>query len=134
MTKGQTLTTTKRAARLAVAGAAATATLLGLAPPSDAATIVGVLYEHKNFGGATLSITKEPNNYRCTPSRTDVDTEVARLLTSFNDRTSSFSGRVGCGMRIYENDTFGGSSLGYLDSTPDVGTAMNERASSVRIS
>ncbi len=47
---------------------------------------------------------------------------------------SSFAGYSGCRVRIWEKTNFKGASLGYLASSKDVGSAMNDQTRSVQAS
>jgi hypothetical protein len=121
-------------ARLTIAGAIGTATLFGLATPSTASTVVATMYEHKNHGGAQWNLTVVPNGYLCTNSRTDVDGEIANVTGFWNNRISSFTTFSNCSVKLYENAFFSGAEFGYFFVSLDVGSAMNERASAIRIS
>ena len=62
----------------------------------------------------------------------DLDWSVSNIGTAWNDRVSSFQGYSACEIRVYENDNFGGASLGPLAFTDYVGDAMNDLKTSMR--
>lgn len=62
----------------------------------------------------------------------DLDYSLSYIGAAWNDRVSSFQGYSACEIRVYENESFGGASLGPLAFTDYVGDAMNDRTSSMR--
>jgi hypothetical protein len=92
--------------------------------------VLGRLYDDINRSGPYLELTASGP---C-DTNADVDWEVANVGSTWNDRTSSFQGFNGCQVRVFENASFGGASYGPLTSSDYVGSAMNDRTTSVRFS
>lgn len=124
---------TRRSLGGLAAGAVAAATF-AFGSPAGASTVVGQLYQHSNFAGAVLTQSVTPNGYVCTATTGDVDAQFASMPSGWNDVVSSFRGFSNCWVKIYENSNFGGASFGYAGSSSFVGSAMNDRTSSVRYS
>jgi len=94
------------------------------------ASVLGRLYDDSGRTGPYLELTASGP---C-DSNADVDWEVANVGSTWNDRTSSFQGFNGCQLKVFENASFGGASYGPATSTDYVGSAMNDRTTSVRFS
>jgi len=104
---------------------------LAAGPTPFATQVVGIFYKDQNFQGATLSITSGGN---CTSTLDDTDFTVASMPSGWNDVISSFRCYANCYCKIYENINFGGASYGYFPSSTFVGSAMNDRTSSITFS
>lgn len=109
-----------------LAGAAA----LAVPASAQASTVVGVEYQHSNFGGATLTSYVNPNGFVCTGSFGDVDAWFNSVPSGWNDIISSFRGYSVCWTRIFEHANRTGASFGHAPDTSYVGDAMNDRTSS----
>ncbi len=85
----------------------------------DGPSIMATMYEHVNYGGATMSIYA----YACYGWN--------NIAVGWNDRVSSVTTYGGCDIVLYENFNQGGSSL-YVNypGTSYVGSAMNDKTSS----
>jgi hypothetical protein len=106
--------------------------LAALATPAQASTVIGVSYEHANYGGATLTHYVGTTGFVCTGTTSDVDASSSSMPSGWNDVVSSFRVYSGCWGKYYENSGFGGASVGYQGDTSYVGSAMNDRTSSIR--
>jgi hypothetical protein len=110
------------------AGAAAV-----LTPSSaEASTLIGTQYQHANYAGSYWNSTVASNGFTCTGTVGDVDAQVASTPAGWNDIVSSFRNYSYCYTRVFEHNSYGGASLGYIPSTGYVGDSMNDRTSSVR--
>jgi hypothetical protein len=116
-----------------VVGAFGVGGALAVAPPAQAATVVGVMYQHSNYGGAQLTHTVTPNGFTCTASLSNVDVQYASMPSGWNDVVSSHRGYANCWARLYEHSNYGGALLDYAGSRSSLG-AMNDKTSSVRYS
>ena len=103
------------AARLATAGPAASA-------------VLGLEYADINFGGGSLTLSAPAG---CDNS-SDVDWQFASLPASWNDRISSFRSFSNCIQRLYRDVNFGVALTPATTSMSWVGSAANDRASSIR--
>lgn len=119
---------------LAVLGATTAAVGAAVLVPStaQAATVIGIQYQHSNYGGSRWTHSITSNGFTCTGTVGDTDAEQASTPAGWNDIVSSFQNFSNCWTKIYEHNNFGGSSYGYTSSTGYVGDAMNDRTSSVR--
>lgn len=61
----------------------------------------------------------------------DVDWSIGTMPTGWNDRITSFKSYGLCATKLWEN-TFSGSSFGFVVNSTYVGDAMNDRASSMQ--
>lgn len=77
-----------------------------------AATVIGILYQHANMQGATLTVT----GVTCTTTTADVDNALPSLPAGWNDAISSFRSYANCWTKLYEHANFGGSTFGYAES------------------
>lgn len=77
-----------------------------------AATVIGILYQHSNMQGATLTAT----GVVCTNTLADVDNALASLPAGWNDAISSFRSYANCWTKLYENANFSGRTFGYAES------------------
>jgi hypothetical protein len=98
--------------------------------PAEASTVVGVEYEHGNFGGATLTSFVNPNGFVCTASFSDVDATFNSVPSGWDNVISSFRTFSVCWTRIWEHPNRAGASFGFAPDTSYVGDAMNDRTSS----
>lgn len=84
-------------------------------------TIRSILYEHANYGGATLTIYG------------DACSGWNNMTSAWNDRTSS-ARTYSCGITLYEHYNLTGSSLKINSpGTSYVGNAMNDKTSSYSV-
>jgi hypothetical protein len=103
--------------------AAGTATSAG-----SGGVLVGIEYADLNYGGATLSMFAPGG---CDYSL-DVDYRFTSLPAGWNDRISSFRSYSNCAQQLFNAINFGGGSLtGIISSLAYVGSAANDKASSV---
>ncbi len=91
---------------------------------------LATLYTASGYGGSTLTLQAS------TPCDTnsDVDHSWSSLPSAFNDTVSSFAGASNCQVKLFENVSYGGSSVGPATSMSYVGDTMNDKASSVQLS
>lgn len=61
----------------------------------------------------------------------DVDWSIGVMPSGWNDRISSFKSYGNCATKLWEN-TYSGSSYGFIVNSAYVGDAMNDRASSMQ--
>jgi hypothetical protein len=93
-----------------------------------AAVLVGIEYADVNYGGASLSMTASG---RCDYSL-DVDYRFPSLPSGWNDRISSFHSYSNCAQQLFRDTSFAGGALtNIVSSMSYVGSAANDRASSV---
>ena len=112
--------------------------LVSLAAPASAATpaavtpmagtVIGIEFWDANFQGATYTIT----GGTCSASLDNVDFSLATIASSWNDEISSFRSYANCWTKIWENSNFNGASYGYTGDSANVGSAMNDRTSSIQ--
>ncbi|WP_369382984.1 peptidase inhibitor family I36 protein [Streptomyces sp. cg36] len=92
-------------------------------------TVVGgILYEDWNYGGSSLTLT--------IPSACKDDGQWDwgyNNLDDWNDRVSSVIPAGNCYVALYSDIYYNGTQQQYNTSTPYVGDAMNDRASSVKL-
>lgn len=119
-----------RLAGVLVGGLLAGAGVLAAQAPAQASTVVGVEYQHANFGGATLTSWVAPNGFVCTGSFSDVDAWFDGVPAGWDNVISSFRGFSVCWTRIWEHPNRVGASFGFAPDTSYVGDAMNDRTSS----
>jgi hypothetical protein len=103
-----------------------------LSSPASADTVIGIEYEHRNYGGASLNVTVAPNGFTCTTTTSDVDASLSSMPSGWNDRVSSYRTYANCWAKHYQHSNFGGSSVGYAGSRTYIGDALNDRTSSIR--
>jgi hypothetical protein len=108
--------------------------VLSAQAPAQAATVVGIEYQHRDFGGATLTSWVAPNGFVCTGPVNDVDAWFNSVPAGWNDIISSFRGYGACWTRIWEHTNRFGSTFGFTGDAAYVGDAMNDRASSYDMS
>lgn len=94
--------------------------------------IIAKLYDNGNFD-ASAGVLEVTAGAACTTSKTNIDSSLSNLGV-WSDRISSFQGYANCYVKLWENAGFVGASLGYYSGTSNVGSAMNDRASSARFS
>lgn len=87
--------------------------------------VIASIYEDVGYGGASFRITAAGG---CSGAGTFVN------LTGFGweDTVSSFKGRHGCSVKLFDNEDSSGDSYGYWRQSPYVGR-LNDRASSMSI-
>jgi len=95
---------------------------------STAVAILGIEYADANYRGATLTLTAAGG---C-DSSLDVDWQFASLPSSWNDRISSFRSYSNCLQRLFRDVNFGTAITPIQGSSPWVGSAANDKASSIR--
>jgi hypothetical protein len=89
------------------------------------ATVISVLYEHANFGGASVAITGSP----CSEGTNQV---INFLGNDWNDKVSSFQTFNNCYITMYADaDYQGDSQEWYANDSANYGSNMNDRGSSV---
>ena len=97
-------------------------------PVTAAAVLVGIESADLNYGGASLSMTAPG---RC-DYRMDVDYRFPSLPSGWNDRISSFRSYSNCAQQLFRGTSFtGGALTNIVSSMSYVGSAANDRASSV---
>ncbi|MEV7554923.1 peptidase inhibitor family I36 protein [Amycolatopsis sp. NPDC089917] len=91
------------------------------------ATVISVLYEYANFGGASVAVTGSP----CVEG-TD---QTIGFLGAWNDKISSFQTFQNCYITMYADAEYQGESQEwYANDSGNYGSNMNDRGSSVRYS
>ena len=94
----------------------------------EATYVIGIEYQHSNFGGATLTFTSSVTCYGYTHSYSNLS-----YLSGWNDTISSARAYSGCTHSYhYEHAYFGGAIVDCGTSCSYVGGAMNDRTSSLR--
>jgi hypothetical protein len=102
--------------------------LAGGAMGLDSSYLLMDLYEHANKTGAYLAL------YGSSPCDDSGDLDGSYTLPSnWNDRISSFQGHNKCDTKLYEHGNYTGLTYGPTYSTNWVGSAMNDKASSLRV-
>lgn len=92
-----------------------------------ASTVIGIFYEHDNYGGASYVASVTQNGcYGYAHGYTSLGT------LGWDNRITSFRSYSNCKTAIFENTNYGGASYGYYVNSSNVGAAMNDRASSIR--
>lgn len=92
-----------------------------------ASTVIGIFYEHHNYGGASYATSVTKNGcYDYSHGYTNLST------IGWDNRISSFKSYSNCTTAIFENTDYDGASYGYYVNSSNVGDAMNDRASSIR--
>ncbi|MFE5097379.1 peptidase inhibitor family I36 protein [Streptomyces sp. NPDC056638] len=87
-----------------------------------------ILYNDWNYGGGTYTLSIPE------PCRNDGQWDYGYdELDGFNDRTSSVLPANNCWIALYSDIYYNGTSQEYHGSTPYVGDAMNDQASSVKL-
>lgn len=92
-----------------------------------ASTVIGIFYEHNNYGGASYAASVTQNGCY---GYSHGYTSLAPL--GWDNRITSFKSYSNCKTAIFENTNYGGASYGYYVNSSNVGAAMNDRASSIR--
>ncbi|MFD5243641.1 peptidase inhibitor family I36 protein [Amycolatopsis sp. NPDC058340] len=88
------------------------------------ATVISVLYEHANFGGASVAVTGSP----CVEGTN----QTVGFLGAWNDRISSFKTFNNCYITMYEHAEYQGASQEwYANDSANYGSNMNDLGSSV---
>lgn len=87
------------------------------------------VYQDVNYSGLNYTFTASTG---CDTSP-DIDFSYADLGT-WSDRISSFIGHNNCQVTLYVNSNFGGATYGPYTSSTWVGSAMNDLASSMKLS
>ncbi|MEV6844242.1 hypothetical protein [Actinoplanes sp. NPDC051411] len=116
------------AAVIAVSGGAGAMLMSG---PAQATTVVGLEFENANFGGASNYWERSTSGYVCTASTDDRDWGTTNVGSAWNDRISSFYVYADCLARHWESAGYSGASLGYAGNTANMGSAMNDRTTSI---
>ena len=107
---------------------AATAQVSAGTLTTTSSVLLGVEYADINYGGSSLSMTAPGG---CDYSM-DVDYRFPSLPSGWNDRISSFRSYSNCAQQLFAAINFqGGSLTGIVSSLSYVGSAANDRASSV---
>ncbi|MEV6844246.1 peptidase inhibitor family I36 protein [Actinoplanes sp. NPDC051411] len=119
------------AAAIAVSGGAGAMLMAG---PAQAATVVAREYENANFGGSDYTLQADESGLVCTASTDDRDEGLPNVGSAWNDRISSFKVFADCLARHWENAGYSGASLGYAGNTGNMGSAMNDRTTSIEYS
>ncbi len=88
--------------------------------------VVAKLYDDANYGGGVKEIDASGS---CSGSTI---WNVGDIGSGWYGRVSSFAGYSGCRVKIWEKVNFKGASLGYLASSKNVGSAMNDQTRSVQ--
>lgn len=92
-----------------------------------ASTVIGIFYEHNNYGGASYAASVTQNGCY---GYAHGYTSLAGI--GWDNRITSFRSYSNCKTAIFENTNYGGASYGYYVNSSNVGAAMNDRASSIR--
>lgn len=88
------------------------------------ATVISVLYEHANFGGASVAVTGSP----CVEGTN----QTIGFLGSMNDKVSSFKTFYNCYITMYEHAEYQGATQEwYANDSANYGSNMNDLGSSV---
>jgi hypothetical protein len=113
-------------------GAVSGAGAVGAASPADAATLLSVSYEHKNYGGSHLNYTKAIDGFVCTDTVSDIDAYDSAISSTWNNRISSWRGYSNCATKVFDYTNFGGAAWASWDQDrADLGW-MDNVASSIR--
>ncbi len=91
--------------------------------------LLGILYEDADYGGASFAITGPS---QCDSNKSTWEYGLSYVGAAWNDRTSSFQGFANCQVKVFDNQSYGGTSLGPLAQSSNAATAMNDRTSSVQ--
>ena len=90
--------------------------------------VLGIDYADANYQGGTLTLAARTG---C-DNNLDVDWQFATLPASWNDRISSVRSYSNCLQRLFRDVNFGTGITPMLASSPWVGAAANDLASSIR--
>lgn len=90
--------------------------------------IIGTFFEHKDYGGDTLTIAAD----RPCRNNDAQDHWTPTMPPGWNDFITSLQPWANCWIELYSDDNFGGDRDGaYQTNTPDIGAYMNDRTSSI---
>ena len=90
--------------------------------------IIGTFFEHKDYGGRTLTIEAD----RPCRNNNAQDHWTPTMPPGWNDIITSLQPWANCWIELYSDDNFGGDRDGaYRTNTPDIGSYMNDRTSSI---
>ncbi|GAA3106615.1 hypothetical protein [Streptosporangium carneum] len=103
----------------------------------DEDVIIGIEYEHGNFGGSSLAVA----GHRCPDNHGSVETTLA-VLPSLDNAISSYSVYSGCQVIHFADTYFKGAFTGWLGHQsgnghtyssyfPWIGSTMNDKTSSI---
>jgi hypothetical protein len=91
-----------------------------------ASFVIGIEYEHADFGGSSII-------YNGGGTCDQFSFSVSYVGDAWNDRISSARAFSGCNHSVhYEHSDFGGASVDCFTSCSYIGDAMNDRTSSIR--
>jgi hypothetical protein len=91
--------------------------------------VIGVLYEHINYGGATFTVTA---GQPCTGPLEDEYYIPSLVPYGWNDVVSSFRSYNNCWTKLFEHEWLGGAAYGYTPYSSWVGSYFNDLTTSVR--
>ncbi|GAA4239728.1 hypothetical protein GCM10022254_61110 [Actinomadura meridiana] len=96
-------------------------------PEAGPGIVIGIEYDNAEYDG----------QYRIYSSGSGCDNDddvewKVDSLGSFNDMITSFRNYADCQANHFEHIDFGGASTGWLDSTSNIGEAMNDQSSSIQ--
>jgi len=114
----------------AAAAAATDPAFAAKVEPTTAASsyVLGIEYADANYGGSTLTISAPG----ICDSSADVDWQFPTMPTGWNDQISSFRSFNRCEQQLYRDIFYVGALTPVVANMSWVGTAANDRASSVR--
>ncbi|WP_271220701.1 peptidase inhibitor family I36 protein [Streptosporangium carneum] len=98
----------------------------GQAVAQASAVILGIEYEHGNYGGGSWIVEADSG---CNPDP-GLDWGFP-YLGNWNDKISSFRVYGDCWVNHYEDEDYGGATTGWRGSTSYIGSAMNDETSSI---
>lgn len=102
----------------------------GTVDKQSSSYLMAAIWEHHDFGGSSRSFFNTVDCSVFNPAYSYSDL----FPIGWNDRASSASAYSGCSsVVLYEHHNFSGSSRTCSPSCSDVGPAMNDRASSLRV-
>ena len=111
-------------------GMLAGAGLLAGAGGAQAATPVGIEYEHDNYGGWSYTVTAS-DGFVCDSDFDGWDARKSTVPASRDNRITSYKAYAGCWAKHFDGQYSGGVSTPWGPSTGQIDAAMNDRTSSI---
>src|SRR5262245_46978135 len=92
-------------------------TLVGMAMPSHASTVLVIAYDHENWGGTAHTFTETSDGFVCPGPTSDVDASYSSFSKGWSNQTSSMKTFSNCAAKWFDGENFTGDQTVWLTTT-----------------
>ncbi|RKS79016.1 hypothetical protein BZB76_0454 [Actinomadura pelletieri DSM 43383] len=95
---------------------------------ADLDAVISIEFEDANYGGRSNVIEADG----VCDDNDDIEYSAPTLPEDWNDTITSFKTYVQCQVNHYQHPDYQGTRTGWLEDTPNIGSIMNDRTSSIQ--